>query len=136
MLAGCATYHPAALDLTPALHRSPAGLRHPGVNLSTPLPVQAVAYLAVLNNPDLRAARSQAGVAEAQVLAAGILPNPSASGSLLPVLAGPGIISAWTVGLTEDARALVTLSARRQAARAGVLQVNADLLWQEWQVIG
>jgi outer membrane protein TolC len=75
-------------------------------------------------------------VAQAQVLQAGLLPNPQISGNITPVLAGPGITPAWTAGLTEDIRALVTLSARRAGARAKAAQVNADLLWQEWQVIG
>ncbi len=100
------------------------------------MPMQEVAYLAVENNPDLRAARAKLGVAEAQVLAAGILPNPSFSGNYTPVLAGPGIITAWSAGLAEDVRALVTFSARRESARASGRQVDADLLWQEWQVIG
>ena len=136
MLSGCATYHPAALDLAPRLRPSLASLRHPGAALPAPLSVRAVAYLAVENNPDLRAARARIGVAEAQVLAAGLLPNPQATASFTPVLGGPPpTFPAFSAGLSEDVRALVTLSARRQAAQASVLAVNADLLWQEWQVI-
>ena len=135
-LAGCASYHPTALDLRLPLRHSLGALRHPGTSLPTLLPVQAVAYLAVENNPDLRAARAKLGVAEAQVLAAGILPNPQATASFTPVLGGPPpTLPAYSAGLTEDVKALVTLSARRQAARASALAVNADLLWQEWQVI-
>ena len=134
-LGGCAGYHPSPLDVTSSLKGSVSALRHPGVPLPAVLPIQTVAYLAVVNDPDLRAARARVGVAEAQVLEAGLLPNPQISGNYLPVTAGPGIIPAWTAGLTEDIKALVTLSARRESARAKAAQVNADLLWREWQVI-
>src|ERR1700694_2938008 len=40
------------------------------------LTVSEVAVLAVQNNPDLRAVRQQHGVAQAQLLQAGLLPNP------------------------------------------------------------
>ena len=134
-LAGCATYTPLPLDTAPPLASSWQQLRHPGISLRQPLPVQDITYLAVENNPDLRAARARVGVAEAQVLQAGLLPNPVFSGNLTPIFAGPGTTTAWSAGLTEDVVALITLSARRQSARASALQVNADLLWQEWQVI-
>ncbi|HET8700635.1 MAG TPA: TolC family protein [Nitrococcus sp.] len=135
-LIGCAGYHALPLDTAPPLASSLQQLRHPGLQLQAPLQVERVALLAVENNPALRAARAKLGVSEAQVLAAGVLPNPSLTGNYTPVLAGPGIIAAWTAGLTQDVAAIVTLSAHRQSAQASARQVNADLLWQEWQVIG
>jgi outer membrane protein TolC len=38
--------------------------------------------------------------------------------------------------LTQDIKSLVILSSRRRAAAAAAQQVNASLLWQEWQTIG
>ncbi|MDQ2802901.1 MAG: hypothetical protein M3Y41_09540, partial [Pseudomonadota bacterium] len=99
-LTGCATYQALPLDTSPPLSRSLEQLQHPGSALRMPLGMGEVAYLAVQNNPDLRAARARRGVVEAQVLTAGLLPNPQVTGSYMPVLAGPGIIPAWTAGLT------------------------------------
>jgi len=136
VLAGCATYRPLPLPAAPGLADSLATLRHAGVASETPLTVQDVAYLAVENDPTLRAARARMGVARAEVLAAGVLPNPSLSAALTPVIGGPGTATGWSVGLGEDLQALVTLHARTRAARAAAGAVNASLLWQEWQVIG
>ncbi|MBW4093217.1 MAG: TolC family protein [Proteobacteria bacterium] len=135
-LAGCATYRPLPLPAAPGLAPSLAALRHTGVATDRPLTVADVAYLAVQNDPVLRAARARLGVARAEVLAAGVLPNPSLSAGLTPVIGGPGTTTGWSVGLGADLQALVTLHARRRAARAAAGGVNASLLWQEWQVIG
>jgi outer membrane protein TolC len=53
-----------------------------------------------------------------------------------PLVAGVGTTQAWTAGFTEDIRSLITLSSNRKAARASAAQVDAQILWQEWQVIG
>ncbi len=135
-LAGCASYRPLPLPTTARLAGSVADLTHTGVALPARLSVRDVAYLAVQNDPALRAARARLGVARAQVLAAGVLPNPSLSAGLSPVIAGPGTTTGWSVGLSQDLQALVTLHPRLQAARAAAGGVDASLLWQEWQVIG
>lgn len=136
---GCETYTPLPLDTKPRLATELGGLRNAGetpVDLSKPLSVNALAQLAVQNNPDLAAARGDRGIAEAQMLQAGLLPNPQISGSYGFLRAGPGTIDQWSAGLTEDIRALITFSATRKAAELGAKQTEADLLWQEWQVIG
>jgi outer membrane protein TolC len=122
--------------MRPALSDSLDGLQHDGMKLPARLTVSQVALLAVRNNPDLRAARAQHGVAQAQVLQAGLLPNPQLTGSFLPILAGPGTTPAWSAGISEDIRALITLSSIRRAARSSARQIDAQILWQEWQVIG
>ena len=65
----------------PDLADSLAALHHDEVNIAAPLTVSEVALLAVQNDPDLRAARAQHGVAQAQVLQAGLLPNPQVTGA-------------------------------------------------------
>jgi outer membrane protein TolC len=132
-LAACASYHPLPLDLRPPLQRS---LADRTAQLPAMLTIDDVAQLAVERNPELAAARAQRGVAQAQVLQAGILPNPAVSASYGFLISGPGTTDAWTAGISEDIKSLVTLSARKASARAGALQVDASLLWQEWQVIG
>jgi outer membrane protein TolC len=137
LLAGCATYDPLPLADNAAPRVSVEALRHPAtLDPRAPLDAAEIAVLAVENNPELLAARSQRGVAEAEVLAAGVLPNPLLSASYGPMAIGSGNYISWTAGLTEDIRSLVTLSARRRSAVYAERQVAADLLWQEWQVTG
>ena len=135
-LSGCAAVPPLDLPGQDGLAPDVEQLRHEGLASPMRLDLRAVALLVVQNNPDLRAVRAQAGVAQAQVLQAGILPNPALTGSFLPLLAGFGSTPAWNAGISQDIRSLITLHARRQAARAGAAQLDAQILWQEWQVVG
>lgn len=146
MLGGCATYHseplPAGPDLarTAVLEVSPGKLRIPGLkphpfNASRGLDVTDVVTLAVLNNPQLKASRLQAGVARAQLLEAGLLPDPLLSANVAHPSSGPPpLANAHGVGLTQALEALVTRGAAVAGARAHARQVNLDILWQEWQV--
>ncbi|GGF49649.1 hypothetical protein GCM10011611_65090 [Aliidongia dinghuensis] len=147
LLAACESYQSLPLPAAPHLAGDPASLRHDlppdwpagaavALDPTQPLDAAGFAILALENNPDLIAARNDRGVAEAQVLQAGLLPNPQLSGNYTPLLTGPARFDAWTAGFTEDIKALVTLSAQRKAARLDARKVDADLLWQEWQVIG
>jgi len=145
LLSGCEAYSPLPLDPQPRLAErladldsgpASAGWGKPAIDPRRPLGIDAVSLLAVENDPDLASARAARGVAEAQVVQAGLLPNPQMTGQLTPVLGGPGTATGWTVGLSQDIRALVTLSSSRRSAAFAARQVEADLLWQEWQVIG
>jgi outer membrane protein TolC len=111
-------------------------LRHEGAAYEAPLTVAAVARLALENNPDLVAMRAQHGVAQAQLLQAGLPPNPTVTGAFLPLAAGVGTTQAWNVGISQDIKSLITLSDRRESARQGARQVDAQIIWQEWQTIG
>jgi outer membrane protein TolC len=136
LLAGCAGTHPLNLPHDAALAPDLGALRHGNLSVVEPLTVAQVAALAVENNPDLSAMRAQHGVAQAQVLQAGLLPNPQLTGAFLPLLAGVGTTSAWNAGISEDIRSLVTLSSTRRGAQASAGSVDAQILWQEWQTIG
>ena len=136
LVTGCATYSPlplpAAPQLAPAVERLAGGPVQPAGALT----VGQVAALAVQNNLDLRAARAQHGVAQAQLVQAGVLPNPQLSLAVLPLLAGVGTTTAWNAALSYDFGALVTYRTRKEAAQKTVQQVDADILWREWQVAG
>lgn len=139
-LAGCASYTARPLPGRPALALSVAALDRsrpdaPPIPASQPLTVAEVARLAVQNSPDLRAVRSQSAVAQAQVLQAGLLPDPVLSGSYNFLLGGPGVANAIGATLTADITSLVTLSARRRTAQATAGQVDAGIVWQEWQTM-
>ena len=147
LLPACATYHrvPLAsgsdLKARPVLQVPVKSLQIPGLEKShafSPadgLDMTEVATLAVLNNPGLKATRLKAGVAGAQLLQAGLLPNPRVSpGFVHPTGGPPPLSNGYSVGLSQDLSALVTRSAARAGARAHRGQVNLNILWQEWQV--
>jgi outer membrane protein TolC len=136
LLAGCATYSPLPLPNAPQLAPAVDGLTHDQPLPAGPLTVAQVAALAVQNDPDLRAVRAQHGVAEAQLIQAGVLPNPQFGGAVLPLLAGVGTTTAWNAALNFNFGALVTYRTRQETARKAVQQVDADILWREWQVAG
>ncbi|MCW8307609.1 TolC family protein [Acidiphilium sp. PA] len=139
LLAGCATYRSRPLSLTPPLRATPAALDHrlPNgrrIDPTAPLSPQALAALAVLNDPALAAARAQAGVAQAQAFAAGLLPDPNIQGGFGALLAGPAVAPSIAASITQDVAALITRGARRRAARARSAEAAANVMWQDYQV--
>jgi cobalt-zinc-cadmium efflux system outer membrane protein len=106
------------------------------IDLSDGLSPEEAAVLAVLVNPDLVAVRDTHGEADAQLLAAGLLPNPVLGAELdNPYGAGSrGLTTAANLAASLDTRALLTLPARRRAARANLEKVDLGIAWQEWQV--
>ncbi len=150
-LAGCSTYRsrplsPAAVEraLTPpdlaALKVTAAQFKHPviapvtidGAGGFTP---DEIAIMAVIVSPELRALRDQRGVAEAQVVQAGILPNPQlAYGYDRPYgNADPTLVPAKSLGLSWDLSALLTHHALVESARRQAKSVDLSIAWQEWQ---
>jgi outer membrane protein TolC len=140
VLSACATYQPLPLDTHVHLKHKLSELAHSGVRIDQPLSVYDVAVLAVENNPDLIATRTQRGVARAQVLEAGLLPNPSVSASYLFLLnpdAAAGVLfDAVAASVTQDIQKTITMKGRLRSAKAAALQVDASVLWEEWQLIG
>jgi len=147
--AGCASYRPEPLDTAPRMARDVAHIEVDAARMPLPalrshrfdpgdgLDIDEVAMLAVANNPRLRLERDRLGVARAQAFAAGLLPDPQLALTRdFPTNGGPGDTSAFSAGLSYDVNALLTRSARSAAASASARQVNLELLWQEWQVVG
>jgi outer membrane protein TolC len=147
-LAACATYAPRPLSAAPdlaeevphlrvAASRLPLpGLRGHPFNPDDGLDMVEVAILAVVNNPELKAARREAGVARAQVFAARLLPDPQLSLSLDDTTdTGPGLTNAYNAGISYDLMALVTRGTRIEASSAERAKVDLDVLWKEWQVV-
>jgi outer membrane protein, heavy metal efflux system len=100
------------------------------------LSTDEAAILAVLVNPSLRAVRDQQGIAEAQLLQAGILPNPQLSYSLDFPSGGStaGTTSAFGLGLNWNVTALISRSAKIDAAKFKLEGVDLAIAWQEWQI--
>jgi len=146
-LGACATY--ASLPLGRADGAAAVGeLSAPVADMALPglaphrfdpadgLDVTEVAMLAVANSPTLKLARDDLGVAQAQAFAAGLLPDPQLGlGADFPHHSGPGLTTAFNLGISEDITALLTRSSRKAEARSHVEQVNLDLLWAEWQTV-
>lgn len=107
------------------------------------LDLDQVATLAVLNNPELKAARATLHVAQAQAFAAGLLPDPQFSWSIdhptdhVSSAQDPRYpeYNAFGLGLSMDLQALLTHSSARAAADASYRQAQLELLWQEWQTV-
>jgi len=133
-LAGCASYHPLPLPQRVEPVRSVAALQGATV-AATSWTLPSIERLVLLNNPDLRSVRAQHQVAQAQLLQAKLLPNPGIGLSEGFLVSGPGDATAWSAGISEDIAALITLKPRREAARAATQQIDAELLWQEWQTL-
>ena len=146
VLGGCATYRAQPLAQGPdsaerlrSLRVDSASIPLPHlaaqrIDLDRPLPMGAVAALAVLENPQLRPARDRLGLAQAQAFAAGLLPDPQFSASRALPRHSPGATTtAYSYGLDFDLGSLLTRPAAKAAAREHLRSVNLDMLWQEWQ---
>ena len=145
-LSGCAVYHARPLPSAPNLAAAPqrlkadvatlrvAPLKAIPVDLSQGLTPLQIAVLAVLNNPDLEAKRRAAGVSQAQVFAAGLLPDLSLSVGAAPSVSGPDHGTALNASVGADLAGLLASVNARRAASATARQVDLDLLWSEWTV--
>ncbi len=145
LLSGCASYHPAPLPDRPDLAASLAGLdltipdapakgASHTVDIAKPLSIDQVGLLAILNDPELKSEQGTIGMAEAGLLQATLLPDPSANLSYGVLISGPGTASAIAASLAQDIAAIVTRGARINAAQSHLGAVSAEQLWREWQV--
>ena len=113
----------------------PRGLlaRSPGSRGISP---DEAAVVAVIVNPQLRAERAARGVAAAQLLQAGLLPNPTLAASLdFPYHSSPpDDFTGYSIGPEWEITSLITRDAKRRAAVASAKSVDLDVAWKEWQV--
>ncbi|HEU4961881.1 MAG TPA: TolC family protein [Sphingomonas sp.] len=149
-LAACARYTPHPLSDTPPVLDAPTSatlsqaaatidrpyLTPTTIDLAAPLDPNAVATIAVIANPDLKAARAKADVNDAQVFAARLLPDPTFSIGAHPVLTGPDPLAEIAGALGLDINALRARGVRVAQAQAAARQVRLDLAWAEWQTAG
>ncbi len=141
LLLSCTTYAPKPLPTHDDLAAQVPPADAP--QGPAPLDMDALATLAVLNNPTLKAAHAKLKVAAAQAFAAGILPEPQFNASFehpTDQVTSPRDprypeYNAYGLGLAIDLQALLTHSSTQAAASAAYAQAQADLLWQEWQTV-
>jgi len=152
VLASCATYQAKELNTqameqqnqtpTPAQLQIQAGqIKHPLLkvvqfDLSDGLSADEAAILAVLQNPELRLARNRHGIANAQLLQAGLLPNPRVAYNFSALSGGldQGKVQGYGISLDWEFTALLTQSNRVSAADAEQQAIDLQIAWQEWQI--
>ena len=150
MLGGCAHYSPRPLpDAASALEGpNPAilsvaaqkidrpYLKPQPVDLAAPLTPNALAVIAVIENPDLKAQRAKIGVTDAQAFAAGLLPDPTFQANFDKRLSGPDKFNGYGAQVGFDLNSLRTAAVTRQSGAAQKREVRLDLAWAEWNTAG
>ena len=152
LLISCSAYHPKPLteqaiqqqQETPSaeqLRILATQIKHPYLqvipfNIKDGLSPDEAAILAVLRNPELRAIRNRHGIAAAQLLQAGLLPNPRVSYNFAALTGGltQGKVTGLGLGLDWEVTALITQANKIDAAEAEQQAVDLQVAWQEWQL--
>jgi outer membrane protein TolC len=128
---------PEALDRIDVSPRDagPRLLPRTAIDLSNGLSIDEATTIAVIANPGLRALRANRGIAAAQVLEAGVLPNPELDlGADVPTFGAlAGTTTAAHLGISWEVTALVTRDANVRASEANAQKVDLEIAWQEWQ---
>jgi len=93
------------------------------------------AVVAVVMNPSLKAGRDKAGLAAAQLIQAGVLPNPQVTYEKDSVSGGAtaGTQDGFSSSVTWEVTSLLPLLPKRAAARANARATNLEIEWDEWQ---
>jgi outer membrane protein, heavy metal efflux system len=152
---GCAayqSYHPLPLSasgiaakLRPrslnALEVDATQLHHPRLppitlNSKRGIGPDQAAVLSVLFSPKLVAERDRRGLAQAQLVQAGILPNPSVGYTREFVTGGftTGAFNPYGFTGSWDVSSLVSQGAKVKAAQANIDAISLDVAWTEWQM--
>ncbi len=146
-IAGCAHYakaplHDASVALAPVdpawLAQDAARIERPflkpqTIDLSQPLTPNALAVIAVIENPELKAMRTRLNLDTAQSFAARLLPDPTAQLGYDKLLKGPDEHDGFTGQIGFDLAALRKAGAIREQARANAQKVRLDIAWAEWR---
>ena len=144
LLAGCASYEAVALDPGEIL----AGLERielPGPREADRLPAgfevadglsaAEAAALAVTLQPELRALRAEAGVAAAELVEAGLLPDPDLSWDAMDWIIGGTRDDALSgLGLMFPLPRPGEIAAQEGVARARIEELRWRILEQEWRL--
>src|SRR5438067_4032169 len=129
----------AAIETTlrvPALRFQNRSREQLSIDLRRGIGPDDAATIALYSNPALRAIRDRRGLAAAQVIQAGSLPNPVVSyardlvsgGSTAGTVTGYNFTAAW------EFSALIPFLPKQTAARKSFQSVDLDVAWQEWQI--
>jgi cobalt-zinc-cadmium efflux system outer membrane protein len=152
LVSGCSRYWPLPLTQQAVVERlrpppneqlsiSAEQIKHPILHpiqfdADNGLTPDEISLLAVLLNPTLRSERDRRALSCAQLLQAGLLPNPQFNWNLASPTGGmtQGAVNEWGLGLNWEITSLIGRSARIAAAAAQPSAVLLDVAWQEWVV--
>jgi outer membrane protein, heavy metal efflux system len=152
LLASCSTYYSKPLteqavqqqQATPSAEQLSilaAKIKHPYLpaitfDIKDGLSPDEAAILAILRNPELRAARDKHGIANAQLLQAGLLPNPRLSYNAAAPSGGldSGKVVGFGLGLDWEVTSLITQANKKAGAKSEQSAVDLQIAWQEWQL--
>ena len=97
---------------------------------------EKAAALAISLNPSLRALRDQRGLTEAELVIAGIIPNPELDMSFTRPTGGDtaGTVDGYDLELTWEVSSLVGRGHKKQGARFKKEQIDLEIAWREWQI--
>src|SRR5438270_10948711 len=120
----------------PASHFQRQSPEQLSLNLRRGIGPDDAATIALYSNPALRAIRDRRGLAAAQLIQAGILPNPVVSYARDYVTGGNtvGTTNAYTFSAGWEFSALIPFLPKQTAARRNLRSIDLDVAWQEWQV--
>ncbi|PYL29519.1 MAG: hypothetical protein DMF45_05465 [Verrucomicrobia bacterium] len=106
------------------------------VDLAHGIGPDEAATIALFSNPALRSIRDRRGLASAQLIQAGILPNPVVSYERDYVTGGNtlGTRTGYTLNAGWEFSALIPFLPKQTAARKNFRSVDLDVAWQEWQI--
>lgn len=148
VLPSCSFYEPASLISSAVFLSKPSDvtintailpssdLKEHLFNPADGMDIIEIAILAVVNNPDLMLARTDANIARAQAFSAGLLPDPQLGiGQDFAASSDPTLTSAYSFGLSYDITAVLKYPAMQDAADAEKQKIDLTVLWQEWQTI-
>lgn len=152
LLTACATYQAKPLNTVSITEQNKnfipeqltiqiKQLKHPllkaiNFNLNDGVSPDEAAIIAVLKNPELQLARNKQNIAGAQLLQAGLLPNPSIAYNFLDTTGGldKGKVVGYGWSLNWEITALLTQNNKISAAKADYQAINLQIAWQEWQI--
>jgi cobalt-zinc-cadmium efflux system outer membrane protein len=86
--------------------------------LARDLTVDAAIQIALFNNKDLQAIYEDLSIAQADLVQAGLLQNPTFSGGITVPIAGLDVATGFDLGVAQDFLALFAMSARKKVAGA------------------
>jgi outer membrane protein TolC len=145
LVAACQAYAPLPLptsdNLATTVTVDPAqqgwliksGYRAPGSDPA--LSMWDAATLAVINNPDLKAAVNSVKVADAKLYAAHLIPDPQLTWSIdAPLEHMAGLVSAYGIVPSYDIQALILHRSEVRGAEASRRQSAFSVEWQAWQL--
>src|SRR5438445_9875015 len=129
----------AALETTlriPASHFQNKSAGQLSIDLGRGIGPDDAATIALYSNPALRAIRDRRGLASAQLIQAGILPNPIISYERDYVSGGntAGTRTGYTLNAGWEVTSLIPFLPKQTAARKNFRSVDLDVAWQEWQI--